>query len=34
MRALFKPERVADAEVFNRIAILKFLCQGYQARGA
>ena len=33
MRALFKPERVADEEAFNRIATLEFLCQRYQARG-
>lgn len=33
MRALFKPERVGDGDVFNRIATLEFLCQHYQARG-
>lgn len=32
MRALFKPERIADADVFNRIATLEFLAQRYQAR--
>lgn len=33
MRALFKPERVADEDVFNRILTLEFLAQRYQARG-
>ena len=32
MRALFKPEQVADEEAFNRIATLEFLCQRYQVR--
>ena len=32
MRALFRLERVADEEAFNRIATLEFLCQRYQAR--
>lgn len=32
MRALFKPDRVADEEAFNRIATLEFLSQRYQAR--
>lgn len=32
MRALFKPERVADEDVFNRIATLEFLAQRYNAR--
>ena len=32
MRALFKPDRVADEEAFNRIATLEFLSQRYQVR--
>ncbi len=32
MRALFRLERVADEEAFNRIATLEFLCQRYHAR--
>jgi hypothetical protein len=31
MRALFRPERVADPQAFNRIATLEFLAQRYQA---
>ncbi|WP_299616425.1 hypothetical protein [Pelagibius sp.] len=32
MRALFAVDRVADEEVFNRIATLEFLAQRYQAK--
>jgi len=32
MRALFRPERIADEEAFNRVATLEFLAQRYQAR--
>jgi len=32
MRALFRPERIADEDAFNRIATLEFLAQRYQAR--
>ncbi len=32
LRALFKPERIADPDVFNRVATLEFLAQRYQAR--
>ena len=31
MRALFKPEKVADEAAFNRIATLEFLCERYHA---
>jgi len=29
---LFKPERVADEDAYNRIATLEFLCQRYNVR--
>ena len=32
LHALFKPERVADEEAFNRFATLEFLCQRYGVR--
>jgi asparagine synthase (glutamine-hydrolysing) len=32
MRALFRPDSIADAEAFNRVATLEFLAQRYHAR--